>query len=238
MFKRIFKSEDKRRLVNTSFDTSPTFAHKYNFEFSKKYIKNKRVLDIGCWTGQFEQLSASTVKEIVGIEPSSEAVKFAKGILPKSKFFVGKADKLPFSDAYFDAVVFFDVLEHLPKGTENKSLKEIHRVLKPNGTLIICTPYKHLLAILLDPAYFLIGHRHYSRNELSKMLTEESFKIKKIRVKGNALGLTYSIISLLFKHTLGFEPKHLQRAQGFLLGEHAKDGFAFIYVVAEAIKQH
>lgn len=232
----LFKREDKRREVNPNFDTTPTYLHIFNFESSKKFIKGKVVLDVGCWTGQFEQLAYKSAKKMVGIDPKAEAIEFAKKYLPKVNFLVARADKLPFSNSYFDTILLLDVIEHLPKGSERMVLKEIIRVIKPGGTLIISTPNKHFLSILLDPAYFLIGHRHYSMKEISKMLTEASFKIKKKRFVGNSYGLIYSIISLFFKYTLGFEPKYLQRTKEFLLKEHAKEGFAFLYVVAQALK--
>lgn len=235
MFIKLFKSEDKRRIVNPNFDTIPTYGHVFNFESSRKFIKGKVVLDVGCWTGQFERLAYKSAKKMVAIDSNPEAISFAKKKLPDVKFIVTKADKLPFSSSYFDSVFLMDVLEHVPKGSEKEVLRQIHRVIKPGGILIISTPNKHLLSILLDPAYFLIGHRHYSVKEISKMLTETGFKIKKKRFVGNLSGLIYSIISLFFKYTLGFEPKYLQKAHAFLLKEHAKEGFSHLFVIAEAI---
>lgn len=236
MFTKLFKSEDKRRRVNPNFDTIPTYGHVFNFESSKKYIKDKIVLDVGCWTGQFEQLAYKSAKKMVAIDSNPEAIEFAKRNLPDVKFIVAKADKLPLPNSYFDTVFLMDVLEHVPKGSEDEVLRQIHRVIKPGGILVISTPNKHPLSILLDPAYFLLGHRHYSMKEIYKMLSETGFKIKKIRYVGNSLGLIYSIISLFLKYTLGFEPKYLQNAQEFLLKEHRKEGFAFLFIIAEALK--
>jgi ubiquinone/menaquinone biosynthesis C-methylase UbiE len=47
---------------------------------------------------------------------------------------------LPFSNNYFDVVVSYAVLEHVPD--ESTSLQEIHRVLKPDGELVISVPNK------------------------------------------------------------------------------------------------
>lgn len=236
MFTKLFKSEDKRRIVNPNFDTIPTYIHIFNFESSKKFIKGKVVLNVGCWTGQFERLAYKSAKKMMAIDSNPEAISFAKKKLPDVKFKVARADKLPFSNSFFDTVFLMDVLEHLTKGSEKEVSREIHRVIKPGGNLVITTPNKHLLSILLDPAYFLLGHRHYSTKEVSKMLIETGFRVKKVRYVGSSLGLIYSIISLFFKYTLRFEPKYLQRVHEFLLKEHAKDGFAFLFVVAEAIK--
>lgn len=236
MLKKIFKSEDKRRIVNPSFDTFPTYGHIFNVEFSKKYIKDKRVLDVGCWTGQFEQLAQSFAAEIMGIDPNIDAIKFAKKTLPKVKFLVGYADKLPFPDYYFDTVVFFDVIEHLPKNTEDKVLREISRVIKPEGILILSTGYKQFLSILFDPAYFLIDHRHYSVKEISNLLKDAKFKINRVYLAGNIIGLLLALFSYFCKYTIGFEPSYSQKMQNFFLKEYRKPGYTNIYVVAKSIK--
>ncbi|OGH33369.1 MAG: hypothetical protein A3A47_03935 [Candidatus Levybacteria bacterium RIFCSPLOWO2_01_FULL_37_20] len=236
MFKKLFKSEDIRRGVNPNFDALPTYGHIFYFESSKEFIKGKVVLDVGCWTGQLEHLAYKSAKKMVGIDTNQQAIAFAKKNLPDVKFILARAEKLPFSNSYFDTVLLIGVIEHVPKGSEKEVLRQIHRVLKPGGILILSTDNKNLLSIIFDPAYFLIGHRHYSMKEISKMLTETGFKIRKKRFVGNVSGLIYSIVSLFFKYTLGFEPKYLQRVKKFLLKEHAKEGFTHLYVVAETIK--
>lgn len=236
MFTKLFKSEHKRRVINPNFDTFPSYLHTFNFESSKKFIIGKKVLDVGCWTGQLEQLAHKSAKKLVAIDANPEAISFAKKKLSDVSFKVARAEKLPFSNSCFDTVLFMDVIEHLPKESEVSVLNEINRVIKPGGTLIIGTPNKHLLSILLDPAYFLTGHRHYSMKEISKMLIATNFKIKQKRLVGNLAGLIYSNISLIFKYALGFEPKYLQGLKEFLLKEHSKKGFAFVFVVAKAIK--
>ena len=51
---------------------------------------------------------------------------------------------LPFGSQTFDAVVMAEVLEHLPQ--DFQALKEVRRVVKENGTLVLTVPYYH------DPA--------------------------------------------------------------------------------------
>lgn len=65
------------RKVNLYFDNKPSIHHIFNFNFSKPYIRNKKVLDVGCWTRQFESLVTSYLKEIAGIDSSNEAINFA-----------------------------------------------------------------------------------------------------------------------------------------------------------------
>ena len=57
------------------------------------------------------------------------------------EFRVASATDLPFEDASFDTVVCWEVLEHLPKTSEQRAFDEIHRVLRPGGTLYLSTPH-------------------------------------------------------------------------------------------------
>ena len=103
-------------------------------------LKNKRVLDIGCGFGWFELNALKKgVKEIAGIEISAEDLKAARSNIKDGRavFKIGGALKLPFKDNYFDTVVAWEVVEHIPKNTEDKMFKEVYRVLKKKGTFYL-----------------------------------------------------------------------------------------------------
>lgn len=194
--------ESTRRKVDIDSDSEPTYHHKYNLTFSLPYIKNKKVLDIGCWTGQFEKLALQKAKTITGIDPGIEAIKIAKIMVSKANFKVANALKVPFNKNCFDTVALLDVIEHIPLNTEKVCLKEIKRVLKPNGYLILSTPSSHPLSIILDPAFFIIGHRHYSEEKLRSLLTKAGFKIVKVNYTGGVFTMFSGIVGSFYKHLL------------------------------------
>ncbi|MEK7169194.1 MAG: methyltransferase domain-containing protein [Patescibacteria group bacterium] len=195
-------NESTRRRVNLDFDREPSFHHIFNAKFSCPYLKNKKVLDIGCWTGQFEQIASKYTKKIVGIDPGIDAIKTAKRFVLNADFYVGDALNLKFKSNSFDTVTILDVIEHIPRESEEKCLKEIGRVLKPNGYLIISTPHSHPLSILLDPAYFLIGHRHYSEKKLRELLSLTGFKTIKVKKTGGIFRLCIPLLQMFYKHIL------------------------------------
>lgn len=82
---------------------------------------------------------------------------------------------LPFRSESCGEIIFTEVLEHVPPGTEIQALRELKRIMKPSGQIVFSTPNKTWLAILLDPMVLLIRHRHYSIRELT-------FFIKKARL--------------------------------------------------------
>lgn len=151
-------------------------------------IKNKNVLDIGCGYGGFE-LNAlkKDVKEIVGIEISTEDLKTARDNIKdrRAVFKVGEALKLPFKDNCFDTVVSWEVIEHIPKNSEWKMFNEVYRVLKPSGKFYLSTPNNSFFANILDPAWWLIGHRHYSFKDLTKFSNKSNFKLVDQKIVGS-----------------------------------------------------
>ncbi len=100
----------------------------------------KSLLDIGCGNGRFilnfdkaEKRYACDLNEefIEKLKNKKISIKFVKMTDPTT---------LPFADSSMHVVTALEVLEHVFE--KNKFLREIHRVLKKNGTLIISVPHK------------------------------------------------------------------------------------------------
>lgn len=93
-----------------------------------------RVLDFGCGAKPYEQLFNLAVEYIgVDIQDSGHNHEDSK----VDYFWDGK--RLPFEDNYFDSVVSFEVFEHVFSPSD--VFREIRRVVKPGGTLLMSTPF-------------------------------------------------------------------------------------------------
>ena len=102
-----------------------------------RYKRAGRLLDVGCATGIFLQgIRNSGNWEPYGVELNEHAAHIAQehGLDVR----LGTLEQAEFADEFFDAVTLWDVLEHLhdPAG----SLREIYRILKPDGLLVIRVP--------------------------------------------------------------------------------------------------
>lgn len=114
--------------------------------------RGKRILDVGCGDGALSYLLSrqTTGAFVIGIDPSNEAINFAKKKTKDVKninFIRASAYHLPFKGNSIDYVISSDVIEHLQK--PEKMLAEIKRVFNEKGKVIITTPLR-LTEVPLD----------------------------------------------------------------------------------------
>ena len=175
-----------------------TARHKKCFQFSGD-LEGKDILDIGSSFGWFEKMAIEVnCNSVTGLEPKKEDFYLAKKQVPEANFKTGTATNIPFENDSFDVVVMFDVIEHIKINTEEFAIKEISRVLRPKGRLILSTPYFDWLSNIMDPAWYF-GHRHYKENEIITILTNNGFEVKKVEKCGGLFELSSAILMYIFK---------------------------------------
>lgn len=202
-------------------------------------IKDKIILDIGCGYGWFElNVLSRGVKAVVASElTKSDLETIRKNIVnPKIKYSEANAIDLPFDNETFDTVVCWEVIEHIPKDTEKKMFSEIRRVLKPNGKFYLSTPYNSWPSRIFDPAWWLIGHRHYTEEQLLKFGKKEEFELKKIDIKGRWWEV-FGILNMYFSKWVLKRKPILEKIfiENIEKEYHNEDGFVDIFVKFQRI---
>ncbi|MEI6264178.1 MAG: class I SAM-dependent methyltransferase [Sphingobacteriia bacterium] len=121
-----------------------------------------KILDVGVGLGRLlSQIELSVDKFGVDISKSYLSEAKAKGI----NVCLSKIEELPYHDNLFDVIVTTDVLEHV--FDLNQCVKEIKRVLKPNGYLIVRVPYREDLSAYINyDQYEFIHLRNFDENYL------------------------------------------------------------------------
>ncbi len=158
----------------------------------KKDLKDKVILDLGCGYGWYENLAVKRgCKKIVGTELTLTDLKTAKKNVKDKKidFVVCSALKINFPDNFFDTVVAWDVIEHIPKGTEIVMFKEVARVLKKGGLFYFSTPYNSIASMFFDPAWWLVNHRHYSIKTIKNKVKKTGLSYEKHEIRGGLFTL-------------------------------------------------
>jgi ubiquinone/menaquinone biosynthesis C-methylase UbiE len=138
-----------------------------------RLVPGERVLDVGCGPGRLAILAARTVGpagEACGVDPSPEMVELARqnaaraGV--RARFEVGVIEALPYPDDHVDVVLSVLMMHHLPDDLKPRGLREVRRVLKPGGRLLVvdfgATPrgaVDHCLCVLR----LRVGHDHAER---------------------------------------------------------------------------
>ena len=105
----------------------------------KKYAEDgNKILDIGCGNGRLSELFKSMKISYTGIDDSEELVKIARKRYPRDDFRVTDPLNFEFANNTFDKIFCLSVFHHIPS-TELRVqyLKEIRRILKPEGTLVL-----------------------------------------------------------------------------------------------------
>ena len=103
-----------------------------------------RLLDVGCGYGFFLNLARERGWQIFGEDTSLSAVSYCHKQL-NINVFRGLLEEADFPDNYFNAVMLWLVLEHLPD--PQSTLKEIYRIMAPNAVLIVRVPNVNFILI-------------------------------------------------------------------------------------------
>ncbi|MCJ7580984.1 MAG: class I SAM-dependent methyltransferase [Candidatus Aminicenantes bacterium] len=155
----------------------------------QKLKPSGNILDVGCGIGTFLNLARESGYDVQGTEISEFGSKYVQEKLGIDVF-QGDVKDVRFPTHYFDIVTLWHTLEHVPD--PSSLLKEINRILKPDGLLVIAVPNVH--NFITKILYFLARRRklklfsisakewhftHFSSRTLSAMLKKTEFEITK-----------------------------------------------------------
>ncbi len=153
--------------------------HRLIFEMLETELpdwRRKEILDVGCGTGSILKHLGNAEKN-VGVDLATEAISFCQ---KRGLNNVRQADvsALPFSDASFDAVICSSVLYHQWVRDVSDAVREMHRVLRPAGLLLLNVPAFRFLHSAHDEA--VMTARRFRRYEIRSLLIENGFAVRRL----------------------------------------------------------
>jgi len=155
--------------------------HKRFLQLYKNLLNRMKILDIGCGTGEFLFELQKRGYEVWGVDFSKNAIETAqkyfalKNVYTMSfnEFF--KKKDLP----QFDIITFFEIIEHLDNPLE--FIQNVKRLLKPNGKIILSTPWRERLLPSLNiwdyPSFHLT---RWNEKAISNFFQKINFEISHI----------------------------------------------------------
>jgi 2-polyprenyl-3-methyl-5-hydroxy-6-metoxy-1,4-benzoquinol methylase len=137
-----------------------------------------KLLDVGAATGHFVSLAGVSGWEASGIEISEYAAEIGQG--KNLQTFTGNFETYYFPENQFDAVTFWDVLEHFEK--PDVAIRQARKILKPGGILALNTPDSaSFVAKVFGRRWHALvppNHLHiFSRKNLARLLAKNGFEV-------------------------------------------------------------
>lgn len=154
--------------------------------------RSTHILDVGCAGGAFPKAASDLGLSAIGVEPSAwlaEQARIPYGLDIRA----GELADQDFSDASFDLITLWDVIEHL--ADPDAVVADIHRLLKNDGLLVVNFPdYASLTRRLLGmrwPFFLSVHLLYFTPDTLRRFLEARGFAVEEIRPFWQTLELGY-----------------------------------------------
>lgn len=178
------------RMILEHYKSSPEdyviyLMHIATYRFAERYVQGKRVLDYGCGSGYGSAHVAEVAESVVAVDVAADAIDYATGQFTRENLsfkVIDPSQPLPFADASFDAVLSFQVFEHVPD--PSRYLAEVRRVLAPGGTLVLATPDRSTRLLPLQRPWNRWHLHEYSGAELGAKLREHFPRVEVLGMGG------------------------------------------------------
>lgn len=160
--------------------------HVFVYKFAKDKIpQNNLILEVGCGEGYGASLLSQTARKLIGLDIDKDTILHARHKYGTKTciFKTYNGVNIPFKDSTFDAVVSFQVIEHIKD--DNLFVSEIYRVLKKKGIFILTTPNKTYRLRPNQKPWNKFHIREYYSHELKSLLKQHFSKVAIWGIIGN-----------------------------------------------------
>lgn len=169
----------------------------FHYELAAHYLKpDMKVLDIACGDGFGSRMLSNFASEVHGGDIDNDILENARSMTKEPNVFFHEENVLAtnFPAHSFDAVISLETIEHVD---DDACLRELHRILRPGGTLILSTPQNRLGHIPINSAH----RQEYSLEQITALCAQyfqirETIGIKagRVVIAGDPVGANVMLI--------------------------------------------
>jgi len=167
---------DSAERVSLEVQNNYLFQRSIKAYYEASTIISGKVLEIGTGSGYGVEIISGIASEFVTVDKFDTKIDFSK--YPNVKFVQQNVPPLDFEANSFDSAITFQVVEHIKD--DHAFIREIHRVLKPGGKLVITTPNSKM-SITRNPWHI----REYTVQQFKNLLSKYFSKVESKGVYGN-----------------------------------------------------
>ena len=149
-----------------------SLIHRCPYELLREQARGRDVLELGCNKGFGTIIYAESANSIKAVDTSPEAIEKARNINPRGNIEYICLDSwtLPFEDDSFELTVLFQVIEHIALDKLDIFLREIRRVTRADGQVVVSTPNRNIRLLPFQKPWNRFHVKEYSARELEQLL--------------------------------------------------------------------
>ena len=180
----ISHTDAKKSVIDKVYQIVKKYALNNKLKLINSFkISEKKILDIGCGTGDFLVTCKNNGWNVVGVEPNKNARDLAESKISKSTTSKVFTDINELDSEKFDVITLWHVLEHVPN--LEAYISKLKSLLKADGVLIVAVPnyksydalyYKQFWAAFDVPRHLW----HFSKTTIQKLFLKEQMNVVKI----------------------------------------------------------
>lgn len=180
----ISHTDSKKSFIDKVYQFVKSYALKNKLKLINSFkTESKKLLDVGCGTGDFLATCKNAGWNVIGVEPNNGARELANLKLNQNETTIINSEISDLSEDQFDVITLWHVLEHVPN-LETYILK-LKSLLKPNGVLVVAVPnfksydaqyYNQFWAAFDVPRHLW----HFSQNSIQQLFSKQEMKVVKV----------------------------------------------------------
>jgi SAM-dependent methyltransferase len=149
-----------------------SLIHRWPYEQLREQAGGRKILELGCNKGFGTIIYADGADSVKAVDTSPEAIEKARKYNSRENIDYVCLDSwtLPFADDSFDLTVLFQVIEHIALDKLDIFLREIRRVTRADGQVIVTTPNRNIRLLPLQKPWNRFHAKEYSAGDLEKLL--------------------------------------------------------------------